>query len=103
MRLHVIKCVVMLALPLLVVSLAAEAQPAGKVDRIGYLSLQGEGPSPDTTAFLQGLRDLGYVDGPNLVMAFRFAGGKAERLPDFAVELVRLKVDVLVNHEGISP
>jgi putative ABC transport system substrate-binding protein len=68
------------------------------VSRIGYLSLQGEGPSPDTTAFLHGLRDLGYVDGSNLVVAFRFAGGKAEQLPDFAVELVRLPVDVLVTY-----
>jgi putative ABC transport system substrate-binding protein len=98
MRYNMGRCLVLVALSLLVVSRAAEAQPAGKVARIGYLSLQGEGPSPDTQAFQQGLRDLGYVDGTNLVTAFRFAVGQPERLPDLAAELVRLQVDVFVTY-----
>ena len=97
-RCSVGRCLASFALSLLVVSLAAEAQPTGKVYRIGYLSLQGEGPSPDTQAFQQGLRDLGYVDGTNLVTAFRFVAGQPERLPDLAAELVRLQIDVFVTY-----
>ena len=98
MRCSVGRYLVLVALSLLVVSLAAEAQPAGKVARIGYFSLQGEGSSPDTTALLQGLHELGYVDGTNLVTAFRFAAGQPERLPDLAAELVHFQVDVFVTY-----
>ena len=89
---------VLLTFGMFVVSLAVEAQQRGRVSRVGYLSLQGDGSSPDTQAFLSGLRDLGYVDGTNLVTAFRFAAGQSERLPDLAVELVRFQVDVLVTY-----
>jgi putative ABC transport system substrate-binding protein len=76
--------------------LAAEAQQAAKVARIGYLSTN-HGANPHLReAFLQGLRDLGYVEGRNLVMEYRDAEGKSERLPALAAELVALKVDVLV-------
>jgi len=74
--------------------LAAEAQPAGKVPRVGYL---GTNPTPHfQEAFRQGLRDLGYVEGRNLVIEDRDAEGKLERLPALAAELVALKVDVIV-------
>jgi putative tryptophan/tyrosine transport system substrate-binding protein len=92
--------VMTVALALVAVPLTAEAQSAGKMWLIGYLS-QGSRPSPSSPnpvleAFRQGLRDLGYVEGQNLVIEYRYAEGKAERLPDLAAELVRLKVDVIV-------
>jgi ABC-type uncharacterized transport system substrate-binding protein len=82
---------------LLAAPLAAEGQQAGKMPRIGILVFS----PPETVAFLfrgieEGLRDLGYVEGRNIVFERRYADGKAERLPDLAAELVRLKVDVIV-------
>ncbi len=82
---------------LLAAPLAAEAQQAAKVARIGYLSGANRATNPHLhEAFLQGLRDLGYVEGRNLVIEYRFAEGKLERLPALAAELVALKVDVIV-------
>src|SRR5262245_4585189 len=75
--------------------LCAEAQQAKKIHRIGYLSL-GVGIQPYEEAFRQGLRDLGYIEGQNILIEWRFAKGKAEHMGDFAAELVRLKVDVIV-------
>jgi len=86
--------VVTLALVLLTVPPAAEAQPRPKVPRIGLLWPGELGPS--ATAFRQGLRDLGYVEGQNMAIEYRYAEGKADRLPELAAELVRLNVDVLV-------
>jgi putative ABC transport system substrate-binding protein len=83
-----------LALALLASPLAAEAQQAAKIFRIGYL---GTNRTPHLQeAFRQGLRDLGYVEGRNLVIEDRDAEGKLERLPALAAELVALKVDVIV-------
>src|SRR5438874_10793508 len=84
---------------LLAAPLAVEAQQAAKVARIGYLS-PNLASSPDLRdAFLQGLRDLGYVEGRNVVIEYRDAEGKFERLSalaaDLAAELVALKVDVI--------
>jgi putative ABC transport system substrate-binding protein len=79
---------------LLAAPLAAEAQQAAKIFRIGYLATN---PTPHfQEAFRQGLRDLGYVEGRNLVIEDRYAEGKLERLPALAAELVALKVDVIV-------
>jgi putative ABC transport system substrate-binding protein len=76
--------------------LAAEAQQATTVARIGYL-LSNPAANPHLhEAFRQGLRDLGYVEGRNLVIEYRSAEGKLERLPALAAELVALKVDVIV-------
>src|SRR5262245_11669061 len=85
------------AISVVVTSLAAHAQPASKVYRIGYLS----GGSPTASArsveaIRQGLRDLGWVEGQNIVIEYRFAEGRLDRLADLAAELVRLKVDVIV-------
>jgi putative tryptophan/tyrosine transport system substrate-binding protein len=75
---------------------ASEAQQAGKVARIGYLSAGNPPIIPHVhAAFLQGLRELGYVEGRNLVIEYRFAEGRFERLPALAAELVGLKVDVI--------
>jgi putative ABC transport system substrate-binding protein len=78
---------------------SAEAQQqANKIPRIGYLSVTGVSVASDRRdAFLQGLRELGYVEGKNIVIEYRFAEGKLDRLPALAAELVRLKVDVIVS------
>jgi len=80
---------------LLAAPLVAEAQGAGKVARIGWLG--GGWPSDAfAEAFKQGLRELGYVEGQNIVLEYRWAEGRLERLPDLAADLVRLKVDIIV-------
>ena len=87
-----------LALALLAAPLAAEAQPAGKVYRIGVLEiLPVASNAANLAAFRQGLRDLGYVEGQNVVIEYRSADGQAERFPRLASELVRLNVDVIVT------
>jgi ABC-type uncharacterized transport system substrate-binding protein len=86
---------VALTLGLCVAPFAGEAQQAANVARIGYLSTN-HGANPHLReAFLQGLRDLGYVEGGNVVIEYRDAEGKPERLPALAAELVGLKVDVI--------
>ena len=79
----------------------AEAQQPAKVPRIGYLSRRGEptpgNPDPNANAFRKGLSDLGYVDGKNIVIDFRYAEGKTDRLPGLIAELIQLKVDILVS------
>jgi putative ABC transport system substrate-binding protein len=81
--------------------LAAEAQQAAKVPRIGYLATNQLAASPHLhEAFRQGLRDLAYVEGRNLVIESRSADGKLDRLPALAAELVALRVDVIVTAGG---
>jgi ABC-type uncharacterized transport system substrate-binding protein len=80
--------------------LAIEAQQAATVPRIGFLQLNPAANPHLRGAFLQGLRDLGYVEGRNVVIEYRSAEGKAERLPALAAELVALKVDVIVSGGG---
>ena len=78
--------------------LSAEAQQPKKVPRIGYLS--GSPPlsiAQHNEAFLQGLRELGYIEGRNIVIEWRSAEGKRDRLPALATELVHLKVDLIVT------
>jgi ABC-type uncharacterized transport system substrate-binding protein len=76
--------------------LAAEAQPAAKIARIGWLSGNMATSPQLPEAFRQGLRDLGYVEGRNVLIEYRDAGGNFERLPALAAELVALKVDVIL-------
>ena len=82
---------------LLAAPLAAEAQQARKVPRIGFLFYGRRGPSPELDAFRQGLRELGHIEGQNIAIEVRFANGRVERLPELAAELVRLKPDVIVT------
>jgi ABC-type uncharacterized transport system substrate-binding protein len=93
---HTIGLLVLLALGLLVVPLAAAAQPPGKIPLIGVLRPVSAG-DPHTEAFRQGLRELGYVEGHTIRLEYRFAEGRFERLPTLAADLVRLPVDVLVT------
>ena len=87
---------------LLTAPLTAEGQPATKVARIGYLAANLAANRHLHEAFLQGLRDLGYVEGRNVVIEHRSAEGKlVERLPALAAELVALKVDVILA--GATP
>jgi putative ABC transport system substrate-binding protein len=83
---------------LLALCSSAEAQQLGKVYRIGYLAA-GSAPVASTRveAFRQGLRALGYVEGKDVVIEYRNAAGKLDRVPQNAAELVRLKVDVIVT------
>jgi putative tryptophan/tyrosine transport system substrate-binding protein len=80
--------------------LAAEAQQAGKVWRVGVLLFSNPQADPQLPSFRQGLRDLGYVEGQTIVVEYRFADGRAERLADAAAELASLKPDVLVGIGG---
>ena len=89
------------ALGILLAPPAADAQQAGKVYRIGFL---WDSPAvfPDAIeAFRQGLRDLGWVEGQNIAIEYRWAEGKPERMREFAEELVRLKVDVIMAPSSI--
>ena len=77
---------------------SAEAQQPARIPRIGILiAASASFFSARVEAFRQRLRELGYVEGKNIVIEYRYAEGKLERLPDLAAELVRLKVDVIVT------
>jgi putative ABC transport system substrate-binding protein len=87
---------------LLAAPLAAEAQMS---PRVGYLSIGSASDPRRTTllgAFQQGLRDLGYVEGKNILIEVRFAEGDYDRIPDLAAELVRLKVDIIVAYSTVA-
>ena len=98
------RLVLLVAALIFAVPLHADAQPTNKVFRIGFL-LAG---SPGTVApgsleaFREMLRDLGWIEGQNVVIDFRYAQGQSDRLPELAAELVRLKVDVIAAGEGAA-
>ena len=82
---------------LLAAPLAAEAQPAGKVPRVAYLSASSAASATwGVEAFRQGLRELGYIEGRNILIEYRWADGRFDRLPALAADLARLAVDVIV-------
>jgi hypothetical protein len=90
------------AFGMLVPLCTAEAQQAAKIYRIGYLAIAPRDVQvPFIDALERGLRERGYVIGRDVVIEYRFADGKIERLPELAAELIRLKVDVLVT--GVNP
>jgi putative tryptophan/tyrosine transport system substrate-binding protein len=100
MRRSAIALIIPLALGLLVAPLATEAQQAGKVYRIGFLSTNPP-PAHVWEALMDGLRERGYSEGQNLVFERRFSEGNAERFPEFAAEMVRLRVDLILA--GTTP
>ena len=79
----------------LALSFPAAAQQTKKVPRIGYVSGTGAN-NPDIEAFRQGLRDLGYIEGKNIFVEYRYAQGKLDQFPGLLAEVVQLKPDVLV-------
>jgi putative ABC transport system substrate-binding protein len=88
---------------ILAAPLVAHAQQTSNVHRIGYLSAPTrESVERVVRAFLRSLRELGWVEGQNLLIEYRWADGKIERLPDLAAELVRLKVDLIVAPAGTA-
>jgi putative ABC transport system substrate-binding protein len=92
-------CIVMLTLSLLAAPAATAAQPRGKMPLIGVLELGSpQTPLGCLVAFRQGLRDLGYVEGHNITIAYRYAEGQRDRLSPLAAVLVRLTPDVLWTH-----
>jgi putative tryptophan/tyrosine transport system substrate-binding protein len=87
-----------LSATLFALCLPADAQQQTKVPRIGYLGGASLSAIPKRVeAFREGLRELGYVEGKNIVIEWRWAEGKPDRLPDLAAELVRLKVDLIIS------
>ena len=90
-----------LSATLFVLCFSAEAQSPARVPRIGYLSSSSSPTEkPRDEAFRQGLRELGYVEGKNVVIEYRYAFGKLDQLSELAAELVHLKVDVIVTSGG---
>jgi putative ABC transport system substrate-binding protein len=88
---------------LLAAPLAAEAQQAGKVYRVGYMSVVSrQSAEPLMVIFLRALGDRGWIEGRNLLMEWRWADGKAERLSGFAEELAKLNVDLIVAPQSDS-
>ena len=92
---------ILVAVILLTVAVVTEAQQTTKVPRIGYLSnADAATDSARAEGIRLALRELGYIDGQNIAIEYRFAEGKLERTPELAAELVRLKVDIIVVASG---
>jgi putative tryptophan/tyrosine transport system substrate-binding protein len=99
---------ILFAVVLLALGVTAEAQQPAKIPRIGYLSRDlhpsdSRAPSPrNLEAFRQGLRELGYIDGKNIIIEYRYSDGRNERMPALAEELVRPKVDIIVADSYVA-
>jgi putative tryptophan/tyrosine transport system substrate-binding protein len=93
-----IELLVTLALGLLLVPVATEAQQTGKVARIGWLLPFRSGPRDGFNVYRQAMRELGWVEGQNLVIEFQFAERQYDRLPELAAELIRTQPEVIIAH-----
>ena len=89
------KWAVLVAVMLLAGAIASEAQQTAKIPRIGYLAARSV-PEPRDEAFRSGLRDLGYVEGKNISVEYRYAQGKIDLISEFVAEMIKLNVDVIV-------
>src|SRR5262245_35580013 len=90
--------IILVVVVLLACGVIAEAQQAGKIPRIGFLASNSSTAISDRIeGFRQGLRKLGYVEGQSILIEYRFADGKLDRLPDLAAELVHLNVACIVT------
>ena len=99
-----LKFAILLCAMLFALSFSASAQQPKKVPRIGYLSgSDAAGESTRAEPIRRALRDLGYIDGQNIAIEYRYAEGKRDRLPELAAELVRLKIDIIVVAGGTTP
>jgi len=85
---------------LLAAPLAVEAQQAGKVYRIGFLANSSAAQKPSVEQFRQGLRQLGYIEGQNIIIEYRWAEGQLDRLPELATDLARIAPDLIVRGGG---
>jgi ABC-type uncharacterized transport system substrate-binding protein len=92
---------ILIAATLLAVAVIAEAQQAKKVPRIGFIGAT-RSRSPQDKAFIQGLRELGYIEGQNIAIEYRLSGETADRFPDLLAELIKLKVDVIVSGNALA-
>jgi putative ABC transport system substrate-binding protein len=92
-----LKSAILLGAMLFALSYSASAQQPARIHRIGILSISGSVFPARVEAFRRRLRELGYIEGQNIVFEYRYAEGKQDRYPELAAELVRLKVDVLVT------
>ncbi len=99
MRFITIRLIALVVVGLLAAPPLVEAQQAGKMPRIGYLMFSA-GPREKDEAFFQGLRDLGWIEGENIAIEYRWAAFKSDRIPILAADLVRLKVDCIVVASG---
>jgi ABC-type uncharacterized transport system substrate-binding protein len=103
MTCRLVAVVITLVLGPLVVSLAGAAPPSAPIPRIGLLSVLSPAlGEAKAESFRQGLRELGYVEGQNMLLEFRWAAGRRERLAEFAADLVRLGVAVIVTESTVS-
>jgi putative tryptophan/tyrosine transport system substrate-binding protein len=84
------------AVILVMVPLAADAQPATRIPRIGFL-VNTSGPTDPDRAFMQGLTDLGYINGKNIVVDPRYSNGRSELFPEFVADFLRIGVDIIVG------
>ena len=92
---------ILLVVAVVVVAAIAEAQQPKKVSRIGYLSsLSSSSESTRAEAIRLALRELGYIEGQNIAIEYRYGEGKLDRAPELAAELVRLKVDIILITGG---
>src|SRR5712691_405571 len=99
----VLALIVMLALGVLVAPAVITAQPRGKIPRVGVLEPGSQQhPAGCLPAFQQGLRDLGYVEGQTVLLEYRYAEERRDRLPALAAELVHLAPDVIWLHSTIA-
>src|SRR5262249_20080762 len=93
----------LIAVVLLAVAVITQAQQPTKVPRIGLLgAASASALTGQLDAFRQGLRELGYIEGKNIVVEYRYGDGKADRVPELAAELVSLKVDLIVTYQTPS-
>jgi len=98
-----IKSIIVLVMGLLLASVDSVAQQLTKIPRIGFLGAASASALTDQLdAFRQGLRELGYVEGKNIVVEYRYGDGKVDRVPELAAELVSLKVDLIVTYQTPS-
>jgi putative ABC transport system substrate-binding protein len=92
---------ILVAMMLLAVGVTAQAQQPAKVSRLGYLSTTDAATDSVRAEGLRlALRELGYIEGQNIAIEYRYAEGKVDRAPELAAELVRLKVDIIVVASG---
>jgi putative tryptophan/tyrosine transport system substrate-binding protein len=96
---------ILVAVIVLAVAVVAEAQQPAKVPRIGYLSSSSDSASESTRfeAIRRALRELGYIEGQNIAVEYRYAEGNLDRAAQLAAELVRLKVDISEGVQGKPP